>query len=420
MSLALIVAFVALMVAVIPVAHALVIASGVALLWDGQMPLLLVAQQMFGQTQSFPMLALPFFILAGTLIMEGKLGEELLRFSGEIMQRLRGGALSTTVVGSVVFGGVSGSAVANASALGSVLIPWQKRQGYPAGLCAANNATSAVIDILIPPSIPMILYAVVSGVSIGDLFMAGVLPGILMAAGFVGVCWWQGRRLGMAADTAPLDPRRLARLAALALPALILPVVILVALRFGLATPTEIAVMAVLYALLMGLFLYRDMSWGRFRKAMIDAGVATGIVMMVIMGSAAASWILTYDQVPQRVAEWISATLHEPWLVILAMNIIMLAIGGPLDLAPAILLLAPIFVPLAQQIGMDPLQLGLVMVLNLGIGLYTPPVGTTLFISTTIAGSTMAETTRALWPFFGVAIALLLAVSYVPALTIRF
>jgi tripartite ATP-independent transporter DctM subunit len=310
--------------------------------------------------------------------------------------------------------------VANASALGSVLIPWQKRQGYPAGLCAANNATSAVIDILIPPSIPMILYAVVSGVSIGDLFMAGVLPGILMAGGFVGVCWWQGRRLGMAADTAPLDPRRLARLAVLALPALALPVLILVALRFGFATPTEIAVMAVLYALLMGLFLYRDMSWGRFRKAMIDAGVATGIVMMVIMGSAAASWILTYDQVPQRFAEWVSTTLREPWLVILAMNLIMLAIGGPLDLAPAILLLAPIFVPLAQQIGMDPLQLGLVMVINLGVGLYTPPVGTTLFISTTIAGSTMAETTRALWPFFFVAIALLLAVSYIPALTIRF
>ena len=420
MSLMLILAFVVLMVAVIPVAHALVIASGIALLWDGSMPLMLVAQQMFQQTQSFPMLALPFFILAGTLIMEGKLGEDLLRFSGEIMQRLRGGALATTVVGSVVFGGVSGSAVANASALGSVLIPWQKRQGYPAGLCAANNATSAVIDILIPPSIPMILYAVVSGVSIGDLFMAGVLPGILMAGGFVGVCWWVGRRLDLKAEAPPLNLRRLARLGLFALPALILPVLILVALRFGFATPTEIAVMAVLYALLASLLIYRDMSWARFRKAVIDAGIATGIVMMVIMGSAAASWILTYDQVPQRFAEWVSATLHAPWLVILAMNLIMLAIGGPLDLAPAILLLAPIFVPLAQQIGLDTLQLGLIMVINLGIGLYTPPVGTTLFISSTIAGSTMAETTRALWPFFFVAIALLAAVSYVPALTIRF
>ncbi|MFC7478446.1 TRAP transporter large permease [Dankookia sp. GCM10030260] len=420
MSLALILAFTVLMVAVIPVAHALVIASGVALLWDGGLPLMLVAQQMFQQTQSFPMLALPFFILAGTLIMEGKLGEELLRFSGEIMQRLRGGALSTTVVGSVVFGGVSGSAVANASALGSVLIPWQKRQGYPAGLCAANNATAAVIDILIPPSIPMILYAVVSNVSIGDLFMAGVLPGILMALGFVAVCWWQGRKLGLTSEAPPLEWRKVGKLAFYALPALILPVLILVALRFGFATPTEIAVMAVLYALVASIFLYRDMSWTRFRKAMIDAGIATGIVMMVIMGSAAASWILTYDQVPQRFAEWVSATLREPWMVILAMNVIMLLIGGPLDLAPAILLLAPIFVPLAATIGLDPLQLGLMMVLNLGIGLYTPPVGTTLFISSTIAGSTMSETTKALWPFFFVALALLAAISYVPALTLRF
>jgi tripartite ATP-independent transporter DctM subunit len=420
MSLVLVVAFCALMVAVVPVAHALVIASGVALLWDGQLPLLLVVQQMFQQTQSFPMLALPFFILAGTLIMEGRLGEELLRFSGELMQRLRGGALSTTVVGSVVFGGVSGSAVANASALGSVLIPWQKRQGYPAGLCAANNATSAVIDILIPPSIPMILYAVVSGVSIGDLFLAGVLPGLLMALGFIVVCWWKARRLNLSTEAPPLNIRRIARLALLATPALILPVLILVALRFGFATPTEIAVMACLYALAASLLLYRDMSWRRFHKAMIDAGIATGIVMMVIMGSAAASWILTYDQVPQRFAEWVSTSLREPWLVILAMNVIMLVIGGPLDLAPAILLLAPIFVPLAQQIGLDPLQLGLMMVLNLGIGLYTPPVGTTLFISSTIAGSTMGETTKALWPFFFVAIALLLAISYVPALTIRF
>jgi tripartite ATP-independent transporter DctM subunit len=420
MSLVLIAAFVILLVAVVPVAHALVIASGVALLWDGNLPLLLVVQQMFAQTQSFPMLALPFFILAGTIIMEGRLGEELLKFSGELLQRVRGGALSTTVVGSVVFGGVSGSAVANASALGSVLIPWQKRQGYPPGLCAANNATSAVIDILIPPSIPMILYAVVSGVSIGDLFMAGVVPGLLMALGFVAVCWWNARRLDMSTDAAPLEMRKVARLAFLATPALALPVLILVALRFGFATPTEIAVMAVLYALAMSLFLYRDLSWRRFHKAMIDAGIATGIVMMVIMGSAAASWILTYDQVPQRFAEWVSTTLRDPWLVILAMNVIMLVIGGPLDLAPAILLLAPIFVPLAQQIGMDPLQLGLIMVINLGIGLYTPPVGTTLFISSSIAGSTMGETTKALWPYFFVAIALLMAVSYIPALTIKF
>lgn len=420
MSAVLVIVFLAAMIAVIPVAHALVLASGAAILWDGQLPLLLVAQQMFAQTQSFPLLALPFFILAGTIMMDGRLGQELLRFAAEATQRLHGGPLATTVVGSVVFGGVSGSAVANASALGSVLIPWQRRQGYPAGLCAANNSTSAVIDILIPPSIPMILYAVVSGVSIGDLFMAGVVPGLLMAAGFFAVCVWKGRQLGLRSSEAPTSLARLARLALFASPALLLPVLILLGLRFGFATPTEIAVMAVFYAAAASAFIYRDMSWRRVMRALVDAGVATGIVMLVIMGSAVASWILTYDQVPQRMAEWIATTIKDPLVIILMMNIIMIIIGGPLDLPPAILLLTPVFLPLAAQIGMDPLQLGLMMIINLGIGLYTPPVGTTLFISTTIAKAGMGETVRALGPFFAVAIGVLLAVSYVPAMTIRF
>jgi len=420
MSLVLLVAFSLLLVAVVPVAHALVIASGVALLWDGQLPLLLVAQQMFAQTQSFPMLALPFFILAGTIMMDGKLGQQLLLFAGEAMQRMRGGPLATTVVGSVIFGGVSGSAVANASALGSVLIPWQKKQGYPAGLCAANNATSSVIDILIPPSIPMILYSVVSGVSVGALFLAGILPGLMMAGGFLVVCWWKGRQLQMEPSRVPVNWPRLSWLFMMSLPALILPVLILLGLRFGFATPTEIAVMAVLYAMAASLVIYRDLTWRRFVKAFIDAGIATGIVMLVIMGSAVASWLLTYDQVPQRFAVWIAESIRNPLLIILAMNVIMLIVGGPLDLPPAILLLTPIFLPLAAQIGMDPLQLGLMMVINLGIGLYTPPVGTTLFISSSIAGSGMGETVRALWPFFFVALGVLLAISYVPSLTLTF
>jgi tripartite ATP-independent transporter DctM subunit len=353
-------------------------------------------------------------------MMDGRLGQQLLLFAGEAMRRIHGGPLSTTVVGSVVFGGVSGSAVANASALGSVLIPWQKKQGYPAGLCAANNATSSVIDILIPPSIPMILFAVVSNVSIGDLFLAGILPGLMMAAGFVAVCTWKGRQLGLVPSDVPTDWPRIARLFLLALPALALPVLILLGLRFGFATPTEIAVMAVLYAMAAGAVIYRDLTWRRVVKALVDAGIATGIVLLVIMGSAVASWILTFDQVPQRFAGWIAATIQNPLLVILAMNVIMLLIGGPLDLPPAILLLTPIFMPLAATIGMDPLQLGLMMVINLGIGLYTPPVGTTLFISSAIAGASMGETVKALWPFFAVAILVLLAISYVPALTLRF
>jgi tripartite ATP-independent transporter DctM subunit len=418
MSVVLVVVFVVLMILAIPVGHGLVIAGAVAVLWDGGLPLMLVAQQMFDQTQSFPMLALPFFMLAGSLMMGGRLGQELLDFATEGMKRWRGGELSTTVVASVAFGGVSGSAVANASALGSVLIPWQMKRGYPAGLTAANNATSAVIDILIPPSIPMILYALVSGVSVADLFVAGILPGLLMAGGFVWVCWFIAKRRGYRPSDDPVDRKALLRLAMRSIPAIALPVLILVGLRFGFATPTEMAVLSVVYSLLLSLFLYKDLSWARFCESMVQAGIATGVVMLVIMGSAVIGWLLTFDQVPARFAEWVTATIDNKFLIILALNVLMLIVGMPLDLPPAILLLGPIFVPLAASIGLDPVQLGLIMIINLGIGLYTPPIGTTLFISASIARCSLAATTRELWPFFAVAMIVLLAVSYIPALTI--
>ena len=335
------------------------------------------------------------------------------------MQRYRGGLLSVTVVGSAVFGGVSGSAVADATALGGMLIPWQKREGFPPALVAANNSAAATIAILIPPSIPLILYSLVSGVSIAELFVAGVLPGIALTVAFIAVNNLVSRLRAYPYQRQPFDWPRFRTLALRASPALAMPILILILLRFGIATPTEVSVIAVAYALAAGVLIYRDMTWRRFAHAVIAAGVATGVVMLVIMASAAIGWIMTFVQAPQAFAQWALETLHQPWLIVLALIGIMLVAGMFIDLPAAILLLGPIFVPLANEIGFDLLQLGIVMVLTLAIGLYTPPVGTTLFISSSIARELIVKTTRELWPYYVAALTVVLLFSFVPALTLR-
>ena len=410
--------FFVLLFLAVPVGHVLVIASGAAILSAGEFPVMLVAQQMVNQTLSFPMLALPFFILSGSLMMSGRLGEKLIGFATELVQRFRGGLGSVTVLGSCVFGGVSGSAVADATALGGMLIPWQKREGYPAGFVAANNSAAASIAILIPPSIPFILYSLVSNVSIADLFLAGVLPGLKFTAGFVAVCNISARTRDFPWTETKFNAAKCKALFIEALPALMMPFMIIVLLRFGFATPTEVSVIAVFYALLAGVFIYKDMTAKRFFQALTAAGMATGVVMLVIMGSAVVGWMMTYAQVPQMFAEWCLATLKEPWLITLAMIVIMLIAGMFIDLPAAILLLGPIFVPLSQTIGLDLTQLGLVMVLTLAIGLYTPPVGTTLFISSSIARVSILAASRELIPFYTVALGITLAFAFIPALTL--
>jgi tripartite ATP-independent transporter DctM subunit len=266
----------------------------------------------------------------------------------------------------------------------------------------------------------MILYALVSNVSVGALFLAGVLPGLMLAVGFLLVCNISARLRGFPVTHQRLGRAEVGRLAVTALPALAMPVLILAFLRFGVATPTEVSVMAVLYALLVATVIYKDMTLRRFLSALVNAGRATGVVMLVIMASAAVGWIMSFVQAPQAFATWATGTLQTPWLILLAMNGIMLVAGMFIDLPAAILLLGPIFVPLAQSIGLDLVQLGVVMVLNLAIGLYTPPVGTTLFISTTIARVPILRAAVELLPFYAVGITVLMLFSFIPALTLRF
>ena len=419
MSALILTAFLGMAVIAMPIAHALLVAALAAAASSDRVPLDLLVQQMVAQVQSFPLIAIPFFMLTGSLMMGGKLGEALIGVLSTLIGRFHGGPGQVGVLSSTIFGGVSGSAVADAAAIGSLLIPWQKRIGYPPAFSAATLAAAATIDILIPPSIPMILFALVSNTSIAALFVAGILPGLMMCALFMLVCWWSGWRRNFPRETRPLDWPAFCKQLVYAAPALLLPVLVVVLLRFGFATPTEVSVLSTLFAGLVSAIVYRDLGFKRLNTAVVEAGLATGVVLLVIMASAAIGWLLTFDRMPDGIVSWAQTHLSSGWSVILLMNGLMLVCGMFIDLPAAVLLLTPVFVPLANAIGMDLVQLGIMMTVNLAIGLYTPPVGTTLFITSAVAKVKVGETVRELVPFYAMALLVLLLVSYVPATILK-
>ncbi|AMS45411.1 TRAP transporter large permease [Aminobacter aminovorans] len=417
MSAIMVIVFLILMAVSVPIAHAMIGGSALALLLYDR-PLAMIAQRLYTPSQMFPMLAIPFFILAGSLMMHGKFGEYLINIARLLVGKFPGGLGHVTIVGSVMFGGVSGSAVADASAMGNALIPVQVKDGYPPPFAAAINASASIIAVLIPPSIPLILYGLIANVSIVDLFVAGILPGLLLALALMGTLWIQARRLRL--PTAPLVGgfRAFRGQIIFAIPALLMPVFIISTLRFGIATPTEVSVMAVAYALVIGLLVYRDVTPRLIWNACIDTGIMTGAVMIIIMASGALQWIMTVEHIPQNVAAWVIGSFSEPWMVIIALNLVMMAVGMFLDMPAAVLLVSPLLATIGHSIGLDPVQLGLMITLNLAIGLFTPPVGTTLFISAAIAKTGIPETTKALAPFYIASMIVLALISFVPALTI--
>ena len=470
--------FVALLLLATPVAHALLIASGVAMISDEPLFLFEAILNLYQPTSSFPMLAIPFFILAGDLMMSGRFGEYLVTFSKMLVGAMKGGLAQVSVVGSLFFGGVSGSAVADASALGNALIPVQKKQGYPEGFSAAVNASSSTISVLIPPSIPLILYGLVTETSIPKLFLAGIVPGIMLTVMIFVICFAIARIRDL--PSSPVEERNRIIPAAFfdrrdaaiivtattglfavwlagwlpgwtvlatgiavalvhtsfvsrrfsfrkvpadlykAIPALLMPLFVIFLARGGIVTPTEISVFAVVYALIVGAFIYRDLTLDTLLRCVLTTGMMTGVIMLVIMGSSVLQWILSYESVPEILAAWMLETLKEPWAIIVGMNVLMIVIGTFLDLPAAVLLLAPIFIGVAPSIGIDSIQLGVMMVVNLAIGLYTPPVGTTLFVSVAIERVQMGKVVRHLLPFYMAALLVLALVSFVPGLVTIF
>lgn len=418
MAIVLFIVFAILLIVAVPISYGLIISGSSAVLFAGPFPPQIIAQRLFSPTQSAELLAIPFFILAGEFLVSGKMGERLVRFASLLVGRFTGGIGQASILTSMVFAGVSGSAVADASGIGSVMIPWQKKNHYPAPFAAAVNASGSTLGVIIPPSIPLIIYSSVSNASVGALFLAGIVPGLLLAAGLMATCRWAAKRGGYPKLEESPGAGELLRSFVATVPALLMPVFVVVVIVSGIATVTEVSVIAVFYALVVSSLLYRDLNLKRVWDALVRTATATGAVMLILMASSLVGWILTVEQLPNRLTEWFTSTSGSYFLAILFMNAIMLVVGTFLDMPAAILILGPVFVPLASAIGLDLVQLGIIMTVNLAIGLFTPPVGTVLYISTTIAQTKMEQTARALVPFYVVALIVLLLVSYIPAITI--
>nr|WP_300315347.1 TRAP transporter large permease [Halomonas sp.] len=418
MTVNMLLGFIIFMLLAMPVGYSLVISGWAALSVFGSLPSSMAVMKIFQPTQSFPLLAIPFFILSGSLMMSGKLGQKLVGLASMLVGKYHGGLGQVSVVGSTIFGGVSGSSVAEASALGSMLIPWQKREGYPGAFGAAVTSSSSVIAGLMPPSIPLILFAVVSNSSIASLFIAAVIPALLLAFGMMAACYFTGKRRGFPRLQMKYTRAQVRSTMLGALPALMMPVFILVLLRAGIATPTEVSIIAVAYAIVVSALLYRDLTGARVMAALTNTVITTGVVMLIIAAANIIGYILTSGGVPQAVANWAVEYLKHPLLIILAINLLLLFIGMFLDLPAAILLLGPTLVSIANAIGLDLVQLGIMMCVNLSIGLFTPPIGTTLFVASAIAKERIGTVVKELVPFYLVALIVLLLVSYVPALII--
>lgn len=415
-ALALIV-FILLLLAGIPVAYSVIAGTVVGLYAIGSLPMEAIAQQSFAGSSNYSMLAIPFFILTADLLFSGHLGAQVIGLATRLVGRFRGGVGMTSVLTNAVFAGVSGSAVADATGLGKVMIPWTKRLGYPARYAAAVNASSSVLGVIIPPSIPMILFSAASGASVAAVFNAGLVPGIIMAVLLMFGCWFLAWRNKYPRVRAKLTLRKLLKDLLIATPAILIPVVLIRVFLFtGTATVTEVSVLAAVYAIIIRVTMYRDLTWKSFMRSVSESAASTAVVMLLIMFSAALSWLLTIQEAPQQLAHALLDTTDSYSLVVLFIVIILIITGMFLDMAPAILLLTPVLMPLAKAIGMGTVHLGILMVCTLAMGLYTPPVGTTLYISAGIGRVGINKVTRDLVLFYAFILVFVLVVAYAPFL----
>jgi C4-dicarboxylate transporter, DctM subunit len=404
----------ALVVLDIPIAVALGIVAVIAMMvTQGLSALPNVPITLFTGATNFPLIAIPLFILAGAIMNASGISTRLIAFASSILGFVRGGLAMVSIGASMFFAEISGSAVADVSALGSILIPAMKSKGYPKAVAAATMSSAATLAVIIPPSIPMILYAVMAGTSVVEMFVAGIVPGVLGGFGLMGMAYYFARRYDLPVEER-LQWRRVKQTFREAFWAFSLPMIILGAIFGGVVTATEGAALAVVAALFIGLVIYRELDMKKLRTAIIEGGVQTAVVMLLVATSSLLGVYLTEIQAPQHLAQSVADLTTNKWVVLALLNVLFLVLGMFLHSAAAIILVVPVVMPLIKAVGIDPIHFGLIVTVNLGIGQQTPPVASVLMVACSIAKASVWEVTRVNLYYIAVLVAVLLLITYVP------
>lgn len=397
-----------------PVAMAMLVSSIVYLVLKGQDVGLAAEQMVQGLYDSFLLLAVPLFITAANIMNAGSISERLLKFCLALVGRFRGGLGHVNVVANMIFAGMSGSAVADAVGLGKIIIEMMRKDNrYSAGYAAAITVAASTIGPIIPPSIPMVMYALVSDTSIGYLFLGGFIPGVMMGVALMFLNAWMARRENVPLE-APVPARELPRLTLRAFPALMMPVILLFGIYGGATTPTEAAAIAALYALLLAAFFYRAVSFGTLYRVFLDSGRATASVGLIIGASLIFNYIVASENIPAKMAEALQGLHVSPLTFLLGVNLLLLILGCLLDATTIILVIIPLFIPTCKSLGIDMVHFGVTAVVNCMLGLITPPYGVLLFVVNAITGIPLKTIIAAVWPYIAVLVAALLVMLLVP------
>ena len=409
--------FFCLMIVRVPIAFSLGISSLITCLYSG-IPLTPLAQRMVASLDSFPLMTIPFFILAGHIMAEGGIAKRILDFASILVGRLRGGLAMINIVGSMFFGGTTGSSVADVASIGPVLIPMMEKKGYGKDFAVAVTVCASTTGIILPPSHNAILYAVAAGgtVSIGAMFLAGYVPGLMIGLGMMIVSYFLALSRGYEKESAKSFSESWAALKNGFL-SLMAAVIIVGGIISGIFTATESGAIACLYALVLTVFHYKELKISQLPEILQKVAITCGMVFFLVATSSAFGWIMAYEHIPQNIAAGISSLTKDPLYILMIVNVFILVVGFFMDMAASILILTPIFLPIALSIGMHPVHFGIMLLLNLSIGLVHPPVGTALFVGCAIAKCSLESTVKAVLLFIPVLLVVLLLVTYVPAVT---